>query len=138
MNQLKLPAVIESAPLFLEFIRSCAANAGFDAKAIGELELACEEILINIVQYAYANEKGDIEARFFAQENKAVRLEIIDTGIAFDLLKASEPDLSKPLNERPLGGLGIHLAKNLTDEISYSRDQDKNKITIVKYGMHFR
>lgn len=133
MEELKLPAITQSVPVFLEFLRSSAAKAGFDSRAIGELELACEEILINIAQYAYESEKGEILARFFTQENKSVRVEIIDSGALFNLLETPEPDLSKPLNQRPLGGLGIHLAKKLTDEITYSRDQNKNKITIIKY-----
>lgn len=95
-----------------------------------KLNLALEELGVNIVNYSGAT--GDIEISLVSDE-ESVTVEISDDGLPFNpLLDKETPDISAPLGDRPIGGLGIHLVRSLMDEIWYSREDGKNKLAMTK------
>jgi anti-sigma regulatory factor (Ser/Thr protein kinase) len=97
---------------------------------IQDATLALEEIVSNIVLYAYADEdEHEIEVSMGINQGQLI-FKIKDDGIAFNPLKNPEPDVSKPFEERKIGGLGIYIAKNLMDELEYLRDNEKNILTM--------
>ncbi len=97
------------------------------------MNLALEEIVTNIIQHGYnGKEEYDISIRFSLEPHK-LRIQIKDTAPEFNPLNAPEPDdLTKPLEERNVGGLGIHLVKKFTDNVAYRRMNSKNVTTLLK------
>lgn len=95
-----------------------------------KLNLVLEELGVNIVNYSGAT--GDIEISL-ASDSERVTVEISDNGRPFNpLLDQDTPDVSAPLGDRPIGGLGIHLVRSMMDELRYSREDGKNKLAITK------
>lgn len=96
-----------------------------------QIELSLLEICINIMRYAYPEEKGDICIRTWQQEGK-IFLEIIDWGIPFDPRKAKEPDIKEGIKNKEKVGFGIFLYSKLMDGFDYKRENDQNILTIYK------
>ena len=95
-----------------------------------KLNLVLEELGVNIVNYSGAT--GDIEISL-ASDSERVTVEITDDGRPFNpLIDQESPDVSAPLGDRPIGGLGIHLVRSMMDEMRYSREDGKNKLAISK------
>ncbi len=132
MEKTVLPAKLENLESMLEFILGKAKTLGFDDKKIYQIQLAAEEVLVNIINYAYPDKNGDIEITITPKENEALEIEIADWGFAFDPLSLPEPDLCAPLEERKIGGLGIYLLRKIMDEVSYKRQDERNILCLVK------
>ncbi len=112
----ELEAMLEEAQVPHEVVYSCS--------------LVLEEVFTNILRYAYAD-AGAHEIRFAARWTEDhVVLEFADDGRAFDPLAAKPPDLRIPPEERPIGGLGIHLVKKLAEAIEYERKGALNRLTV--------
>jgi len=101
-------------------------------KTIFEVNLALEEVLTNVISYGYSDDNRHLIMVHFSLKEKELEIEIIDDGRPFNPLELPPPDLKKPLAERPVGGLGIHLVRNLVDELDYQRWQDKNILVLRK------
>ncbi|MCX6250861.1 MAG: ATP-binding protein [Bacteroidetes bacterium] len=103
-------------------------------KVLKELNLALEELFTNIVFYAYDDkEEHKIDIFFENPEPGCIRISISDDGKAFNLLeKSADDNLSKPLGERQVGGLGIHLVKQLVNNIEYQRKNRKNIVLLIR------
>lgn len=97
-----------------------------------QIKLALEEAVTNVILYAYPNKKDQDIRIDMNYENKRLTIVITDTGIDFNPLRRQEPDLTLSLEERPIGGLGIYLVKQLMTEVSYSRSAGKNILTMTK------
>ena len=97
------------------------------------MNLALEEIVTNIINYGYKGvEDYDIIIRFTLEKNR-LRIQIKDNAPEFNPLDVKDPnDLNKPLDQRDVGGLGIHLVKKFTDNFSYRRSNGKNIVTLTK------
>lgn len=103
-----------------------------DKKTLHDIQLAAEEVLVNIVNYAYPNQEGRVEISCFPYQNRELVIEISDCGIPFDPLAKAAPDVSLPMEERQVGGLGIFLVKKLMDRVEYRREGQKNILTLRK------
>ena len=92
--------------------------------------LALEEMITNIIKYGYDDQGGhDIVVALRADgRNLHIRLE--DDGHEFDPMAAPDPEKGKPLHEMKIGGLGIHLVRNMVDDITYSRENGRNLLNI--------
>ena len=98
-----------------------------------QVELAIEELVVNIVNYGFdADSAGRVELVLDSGPD-ALRIEITDNGRPFDPFnEAPPPDLDSDVDERPIGGLGVHFVKTMMDEASYRREGDRNHVTLVK------
>jgi len=97
-----------------------------------EINVALEEILTNVISYGYDDSnEHDIIVRLSCNEGE-VTAEVEDDGRPFNPLGAAEPDTNKLLEERPVGGLGIHLVRKLMDRVEYRRPQGKNLLMMKK------
>ena len=97
-----------------------------------QVNLAVEEAVVNVMNYAYPEgTKGDVNIAATA-DGQQLTLTITDSGTPFDPTARSEVDITQPLDERPIGGLGIHLVRNIMDAVSYQRVGDTNQLTITK------
>jgi anti-sigma regulatory factor (Ser/Thr protein kinase) len=101
-------------------------------QALHDLELALEEVLTNIVSYAYADSREHEITVSLEVRSGEVRVEVEDDGQPFNPLEAAEPDTAGPLEDRPVGGLGIHLVRTLMDGLEYTRQGDRNRLTMKK------
>ena len=129
MSRIILPATMENLERLLDFVEACAREAGLDSKNWQRLAIAAEEAIVNVIHYAYPEEVGDIEIEC-ARRDDAVVLVIRDWGVPFDPLKAPEPDTSRPLEERPVGGMGILLIKKMIPALRYERKGNTNQLTL--------
>jgi anti-sigma regulatory factor (Ser/Thr protein kinase) len=95
-----------------------------------KLNLVLEELGVNIVNYSGAT--GEIEISL-ASDDDTVTIEIADDGRPFNPLDdLDSPDVSAPLEERSIGGLGVHLVRSMMDELRYSREDGKNRLAMTK------
>lgn len=133
MAKTTIPAKLENLESMLQFIKNGAEEGGFSRKEINKIQVAAEEALVNVISYAYPDGGGNVEIRCNAKGPEGLMIEIIDRGIPFDPLSLPEPDIEAPPEEREIGGLGIHIMRNIMDEVSYKRDGDRNILTLTKY-----
>jgi anti-sigma regulatory factor (Ser/Thr protein kinase) len=130
---IKLPAKLENLGSWMEAVSECAKEQGFDQKKIGKIELALEEALVNICKYSYPDDPGDAEVNC-KQDNGRFIIEIVDSGIPFDMTSLPAPDVTSSIEKRKIGGLGIFLIKKMVDEVRYRREGNFNilKLTIKR------
>ncbi len=124
---------IQQIPQLAEFVESVAEIAHLDVGMTMSLNLALEEAVSNVIMYAYpANSDGlvDIEAIIRKQSLEFI---ISDSGKPFDPTAAPEADVTLKAEDRPIGGLGIFLVRNIMDEVKYTRSDDgKNILSMTK------
>lgn len=116
------------------FIEECLSGCGASAKTLTQLELAVEEIFVNISSYAYRPPgSGNVDISCDVEEGMMrVVITFEDEGPEFDPLDREDPDVTIRKEDRPIGGLGIFLVKKNVDGISYRRDGGRNILTIEK------
>jgi serine/threonine-protein kinase RsbW len=129
MQTLRLPSDLGSLERFREFVTERAADINLAAATISKIELVLEEILANHVMHAYKNKPGETEVTCFLRPDESFCLQIADWGPPFNPLSQPAPDTTAPLEERQIGGLGIHLVKNMADHLEYRREEGKNILT---------
>ena len=130
-NELKVEAKIENLPSVIDFVMESLDVRSRKARL--QLELAIEEIFVNIANYSYPDGNGSVSViRETVDSPFAVRVTFIDSGIPFDPTMHEDPDINLPANQRKIGGLGIFLVKKYTDEISYEHREGKNIFTMLK------
>jgi phosphoserine phosphatase RsbU/P len=102
------------------------------AATMAELRVVCDDIVSNVINHGYPQGgEHDIEVRLELTGRRLV-VTVSDDGVAFNPLAVAPPDTTLPLEQRELGGLGIHLVRSLTDEATYGRHGGRNVITLVK------
>jgi anti-sigma regulatory factor (Ser/Thr protein kinase) len=110
-----------------------AEEHGVPVEVGRRISVLFDDLLNNVISYAFPDgEVHEIEIRT-ELATKRLTVTISDDGIPFNPLIASTPDTSLPLDKRALGGLGIHLIRNLVDDMSYQRRIDRNVLTLVKH-----
>ena len=133
MNNYKFPANAEIIDDMMEPILSSLKENNVEFKKIYQMNLALEEILVNICKYAYEDNQGIIDISYeISGDPKKLKVIIKDKGKAFDPLKKKDPDLDSDAEKRQIGGLGIYIVKNLVDDIKYQRANDENILEFIK------
>lgn len=125
-----LPAKLENLERLMESVSKCARTQGFDQKKVNKIELAIEEVLVNIFNYSYPEKPGEVEINC-KMENGRFIIEIIDSGIPFDMSSLSDPDVTADVDHRKIGGLGVFLIKKLKDEVRYRRENNQNILNLI-------
>lgn len=98
-----------------------------------QIDVAVEELFVNIAQYAYAPGIGVATIRLEIQEDPfVVVITFIDNGIPYNPLAKEDPDITLSAEERPIGGLGIYMVKKSMDEVSYEYKDGQNILRIKK------
>ncbi|OAI39463.1 hypothetical protein AYO40_05705 [Planctomycetaceae bacterium SCGC AG-212-D15] len=109
-----------------------AAANDLPRDAAHDLTLALEEIVTNVIVHGYERREGrSVRVRLAAAPGQ-VTAEVEDDAHAYDPLSRPEPELHRPVEERPIGGLGIHLVRTLMSAVTYRRDGDCNVLTLTK------
>jgi len=98
-----------------------------------QVDLALEEMYINIANYAYTPKTGEMELRVaFDEAERELTLVLIDSGIPYDPLAKKDPDVTLSAEKRKIGGLGIYLVKKTMDSMTYERRDGRNIVTMKK------
>lgn len=96
------------------------------------VHLVSEELVVNVIDYAYPENTNGYLHIFIEKKDGWLSLQFLDGGKAFDPLAKEMPDVTLPLEDRPIGGLGIFLTKKMMDDVSYQRINNENILTIRK------
>jgi sigma-B regulation protein RsbU (phosphoserine phosphatase) len=129
-KKLILDAKPENLAEVIDFINDELEKFSYSTDAINEIDIAAEEIFMNIVNYAYKPETGKVH--IYIKITDKVILKFEDTGREYNPIEQAEPELNKSPATRDVGGLGIFMVKNIMDDIEYTRDGEKNILIITK------
>ena len=114
----------------LEFIDRVGQAYDLPPEPLTDLRIALDEVVTNIAKYAYAEEgRHEFTIRCEVREGR-LQTVVEDGGVAFDPLNAPAPDLSLGLEQRPIGGLGVHFVKKLMSAVRYERVGARNRLTM--------
>ena len=132
MKELTLEAKVEKLDDVLSFIDQELEDAGCTMKAQMQIDLAAEEIFVNIAHYAYGSGEGKatIQVETSKDESKA-EITFIDEGKPYNPLERKDPDVTLSAEERQIGGLGIYIVKKSMDEVIYKFEDGKNILKMV-------
>ena len=124
---------ISQISLLPEFVEEAVKASKLSPELTAALNLALEEAVTNVIQYAYP--EGDFGTLTLdaAVGEKGLTFTITDWGIAFDPTAKAEVDINAQVEDRPIGGLGIHLVRQIMDNVKYERAGDKNVLILTKY-----
>lgn len=130
---LQVQAVLENIPVVMAFIVEAARQAGFDDKAVAQIEISVDEACANVVDHAYEGmAPGEMEVSFH-RDDWQMTITVRDWGRTFDLDSVPVPDVTAPLEERELGGLGLFFMRRMMDSLEYRSDPELgNELVMVK------
>ncbi|MBR1751586.1 MAG: ATP-binding protein [Ruminococcus sp.] len=133
MRELTVSADKDRLDEVIAFVDGFLEELDCPVKIQMKLELAVEEIFVNIASYAYENGEGKVHITLDAdKDRKAVTFVFKDSGIKYDPLSKADPDVSLSAEQRQIGGLGIFLTKKIADAIKYEYIDGSNVLTIEK------
>jgi len=116
---------------FRDFLGKAILSLGGSDDDAGDLVLAVNEAVTNSLLHGYGGRPGPIDLCVEADDGE-LRVILYDVAAPFDPTQAPPPDIHLPLEDRPLGGLGIHMMRQLTDALVYHRSTEGNELTFVK------
>ena len=131
MKELIIDALTENLDAVIAFVTEQLEAADCSMKAQMQIEVAVEELFVNIAHYAYAPGIGTATIQTEITADTA-EITFIDSGVQYDPLAKPDPDVSLPASERQVGGLGIFMVKKSMDDMRYEYRDGKNILTIVK------
>ena len=133
MRELDIEALTENLDTVLEFVDRELEARDCSMKVQIQINIAVEEIFVNIAHYAYNPEVGPATIRVeILVDPLAVSLTFIDHGTPYDPLAKEDPDVTLAADERTIGGLGIFMVKKSMDDVKYEYKEGSNILTIVK------
>ena len=133
MFELEIDAKLSNLEEVLDFVNSHLSNVECPEKTRIQVDIAVEEIFVNIAHYAYNPEVGKATIRVEISEKPlTISLTFMDSGKSYDPLSRKDPDVSLSAEQRKIGGLGIYMVKKSMDEIQYSYRNGTNMLTLKK------
>ena len=113
MKELVIAAITENLEDVLSFVDDEIDTTDCPVKTKMQIDIAVEEIFVNIVNYAYGGKTGEL------QDKHGLKITFIDKGIPYNPLEKEDPDITLSAQEREIGGLGILMTKKCMDDIKY-------------------
>lgn len=131
-KEIKISNDLNEIGVLATFIEELGEELSLSAETTMNINLALEEAVANIIMYAYpSEEQHSILLRVTATEKQLIFL-LTDKGASFDPTQVDEVDITLPIEERPIGGLGIFLIRSIMNEISYQRIDNENQLIMKK------
>jgi anti-sigma regulatory factor (Ser/Thr protein kinase) len=115
-----------------EQVEAFCARQGMASSAIFAINVSLDELLANTMTYGYADDRDHEIVVQIWREDADLVIDIADDARAFDPTRVAPPDLDAPLDERPIGGLGIHLVRNMMNGMEYRHDGQQNRVRLRK------
>lgn len=133
MAELTLQASLEKLDEVLAFVEENLEKNDCPMKVLMQVQIAVEEIFVNIAHYAYGSEQGTATIRAeVGGDPLQVIITFIDQGVPYDPLQKEDPDVTLSAEDRQIGGLGIFMVKKSMDDVKYEYADGKNILTISK------
>ncbi|MBR6103383.1 MAG: ATP-binding protein [Ruminococcus sp.] len=132
MEKIEITAATDKLGEVTEFIDAQLEAADCSMKAQMQIDLAVEEIFVNIANYAYAPNVGMALISVDVDEQRRAFITFEDSGVPYDPLAKEDPDITLSAKERQVGGLGIFMVKKTMDDMLYEYRDGKNVLTLVK------
>ena len=132
-EELTLDATVENLDNVLAFVDKNLEKLDCSPKTQMQIDVAVEELFVNIAHYAYGDATGKATIRFEKTDDPlSASITFIDSGTPYDPLKKADPDVTLSAEERQIGGLGIYMVKKSMDDVKYEYADGKNILTITK------
>lgn len=123
-----MPANIGEIPHLFERLRNFCADCAVPADVEFKIQLALDELINNIIDHGYhGRQPGEISI-LIARTGDNVDIELQDDAALFDPFSVASPDLDASVEDRPLGGIGVHLVRTLMDSFKYSVRNERNHV----------
>jgi len=131
MEELRLEAKAEKLSEVLAFVDERLEAADCPLKAQMQIDVAVEELFVNVAYYAYPGGAGDVVIAMEIRDGTAV-IRLMDSGLPFNPLDRPDPDVKATADKRKIGGLGIYMAKKSMDSMDYQHTGGMNVLTMSK------
>jgi anti-sigma regulatory factor (Ser/Thr protein kinase) len=133
MKELTVDAIVENITPVTDFVDELLESCNCPMKAEMQINVAIDELLSNIAQYAYTPDVGPTTIKVEVVEDPlAVVITFIDSGVPYDPLASDDPDVTLSAEQRAMGGLGIYMVKKSMDDITYEYKNGQNILRIKK------
>ncbi len=133
MKEITIEAKVDNLDQVLSFVDEQLESAGCSIGIQTQIDIAVEEVFVNIAQYAYDPNVGPATISVETSSNPLkVKLTFMDKGMPYNPLAKDDPDVTQSADERPIGGLGIYMVKNIMDDVEYEYKDGQNIFTIAK------
>ena len=133
MNVLSLEkeALRDNLEELFAFVEQALTRLNAPASDRDKMMMALDEALTNVVLYAYPKDcRGTVGIRL-SRNGNAITAEVVDHGKPFDPTAHPAPDITLPIEQRPIGGLGIHLIRNMVTSLRYYRNKGENHLVLT-------
>ena len=133
MAELIVEAKLDNLAQVLQFVDSRLEEEDCPIGLQMKIDVAVEELFVNIASYSYTPGSGSAAVRMEVEENpKTVVITFVDRGVPYDPLAKEDPDVTLSINDREIGGLGIFMVKKSMDDMIYAYENGQNVLTIRK------
>ena len=133
MKEMTLEATVANLDAVIDFVSEELISLGCPTKTLMQIQLAVEEVYVNIANYAYAPGQGPATILMEVSEaERKISFTFIDKGFPYNPLEKEDVDVTLPAEQRKIGGLGIYLVKQNMDDLHYEFTDGKNIFTISK------
>ncbi|MBP8968096.1 MAG: ATP-binding protein [Lachnospiraceae bacterium] len=133
MRELSIEALVENLDQVIAFVDDEIDKLDCSVKIRTQIDIAVEELFVNIAHYAYNPETGPATVRVEVEKDPpAISITFIDKGVPYDPLAKEDPDITLSAEERQIGGLGIFMVKKSMDSIDYEYKDGQNILHIRK------
>ena len=133
MYELKIDAKVANLDEVIAFLDKIMEEHEIPMKASMQLDIAVEEIFVNIAHYGYPEGEGTAKITVeLPEDSSSIVIRFIDQGTPYDPLKKPDPDITLTAEDRPIGGLGIFMVKKSMDNMEYEYKDGCNVLTITK------
>lgn len=130
MPRIEITSDLEELPRLVDFIDGFVEEHALPMKLGMQLQLALEELATNVIQHGYGGKAGTIRLAL-ERDGETVRAVLIDRAPAYDPFATAAPDLEAGIDEREIGGLGVHLVREMAETVDYARCGDENHVMIA-------
>ena len=130
MKELQIEAAVENLDAVMDFVSAELEAADCGIKAQTQITIAVEEVFVNIAHYAYPARVGQVQIQIEVKDVALIRF--VDTGVPYNPLEKPDPDITQPVEEREIGGLGILMVKKIMDNVEYQYRDGQNILTLTK------
>lgn len=132
-NEIEIKALAENLQELISFVDGHLEDMGASMKAQMQIDIAVEELFVNIAHYAYAPDVGEAVISVAKDKEKnQISITFADSGKPYNPLEKPDPDVTLSAEERSIGGLGIFMVKKSMDDMRYEYKDGQNILTITK------
>lgn len=131
VRSLEKEALRDNLEELFTFVEQALTSLNMPASGRDKMMMALDEALTNVVLYAYPEDCRGTVGIHLSRAGNTITAEVVDHGKPFDPTAHPAPDITLPIEQRPIGGLGIHLMRNLVTSLRYYRDQGRNHLVLI-------